>query len=202
MAQPQNLAVFDFDDTLVHGDTMWTFLALVAGWPAFVLASTATALLFIYKHFLLHDARLPADRKTFFKQQMLKRLLAGRRVESLREPTARLRSRLTWNETMRRTLQEHYDKGDRVVVATGSLNLYLPELFRDVPHHQLLMTDVEIVDGIVTGVLHHGNCVRQGKADRVAAYMREQGPFGDTYGYGNFPDDVPMLNLMKYRVIV
>ena len=75
-------------------------------------------------------------------------------------------------------------------------------LFRDVPHHQLLMTDVEIVDGIVTGVLHHGNCVRQGKADRVAAYMREQGPFGDTYGYGNFPDDVPMLNLMKYRVIV
>jgi phosphoserine phosphatase len=75
-------------------------------------------------------------------------------------------------------------------------------MVKNLPHHALLCTDVGVGDGVVIGDMPLGNCVRQGKAERVATYMKEHGPFGESWGYGNFPDDVPMMNLMKYRVIV
>jgi phosphatidylglycerophosphatase C len=99
-------------------------------------------------------------------------------------------------------LQEHYDQSHHVVIASGSLDLYLPELVKTLPHHALLCTKIEVVNGIATGVMSEGNCVRQGKADHVAAYLKQHGPFGESWGYGNFPDDVPMMNLLRHRVIV
>ncbi len=202
MSQPQPLAVFDFDDTLIHGDSMWTFLALVAGWPQVALAFAETFVHFVWQHFVHQDDRARVDRGTYFKQHMLLRLMAGRSLESLQEPIATLRQGLRWNDTMRRTLQDHYDQGHHVVIASGSLDLYLPELLKDVPHHGVLCTPVDVANGLVTGVMSHGNCVRQGKAERVTAYIAEHGPFGESWGYGNFPDDVPMMNLLKHRVIV
>lgn len=198
----QSLAVFDFDDTLIHGDSMWTFFALVAGWPKVAVAFAKAMILFIWEHFLHQTDRTRVDRGTFFKEQMLQRLIAGQTIEMLKPVVAQLRSRLRWNKDMCRTLQEHFDKGHRVVIASGSLNLYLPELVKDLPHHDLLCTDIEVVDGLATGVMYKGNCVRLGKAERIAAYIKEQGPFGESWGYGNFPDDVPMMNLLKYRIIV
>ena len=197
-----SLAVFDFDDTLIHGDSMWSFLALVAGWPNVVVAMLQALAVFTWRHFLHQDDRTTIDRGTFFKEQMLQRLVAGHDVESFKEAVVRLRSGLNWNETMLRTLCDHYDKGHHVVIASGALDLYLSELVKDLPHHALLCTTIEVIGGIATGVMSEGNCVRLGKAERVAAYMKQHGSFGESWGYGNFPDDVPMMNLMKYRVIV
>jgi phosphatidylglycerophosphatase C len=196
------IAVFDFDDTLVHGDSMWTFFAMVAGWPKVGLAFLEAVAQFTWLHFLHKDDRAAVDRGTFFKTYMLQRLLAGRHVSEFKEPIARLREWIRWNDAMRNALQEHYAKGHHVVIASGSLTLYLPDLVKDLPHHTLLCTDIDVVDGVTTGIMSRGNCVRVGKAERVAAYMAEHGPYGESWGYGNFPDDVPMMNLMKHRVIV
>lgn len=196
------LAVFDFDDTLVHGDSIWPFFVYVAGAPRVILAVALT--LAIYAWRWVWDKQDPAlaDRGTFFKQQMLKRLIAGRRIESFQEPATRLRLGLRWNEKMRATLQEHYDQGHHVVIASGSLDLYLPELIKDLPHHTLLCTNIEISEGRATGIMSLGNCVRRGKAERIATYIAAHGPFGESWGYGNFPDDVPMMQLLRHRFIV
>jgi phosphatidylglycerophosphatase C len=200
--EPQPLAVFDFDHTLAEGDSFWTFLALVGGWPRVGVALAEALGLFTWRHFIHQDDRTRIDRGTFFKQQMLTRLIAGKSVESLREAATALHYKLRWNDTIRRALQEHYDKGHRVVIASGSLDLYLPELVKDVPHHALLCTEIEISDGKATDIMKLGNCVRRGKAERVAAYIKDQGLFGESWGYGNFPDDVPMMNLLKHRIII
>jgi phosphoserine phosphatase len=181
---------------------MWIFFAAVAGWPRVVSAFLESLVLFTFEHFVWKTDRVRIDRGTFFKVQMLQRLIAGRRVASLSEPIAKLVRTALWNEKICDLLREHYGKGHHVVIASGSLSLYLPEMVKNLPHHALLCTDVGISDGIVIGDMPLGNCVRQGKAERVATYMNEHGPFGESWGYGNFPDDVPMMNLMKYRVIV
>lgn len=197
-----SLAVFDFDDTLYHGDSMWVFFALVAGWPRVVWAFLESLAQFAAEHFVRKADRTRVDRGTFFKAQMLQRLIAGRTIAALQEPIASLCRSAQWNEKMCGALKEHYDKGHHLVIASGSFSLYLPELAKNLPPHALLCTDVGVSGGIATGDMPLGNCVRQGKADRVAAYMKEHGPFGESWGYGNFPDDIPMMNLMKYRVIV
>jgi phosphoserine phosphatase len=47
-----------------------------------------------------------------------------------------------------------------------------------------------------------GNCVRLRKAERVAEWLQDNGPFDDTYGYGNAPHDLPMLELLNHKIIV
>jgi phosphatidylglycerophosphatase C len=198
----QVLAVFDFDHTLAEGDSFWHFLILVAGWSNLLIAVVRALALFIWRHFLHQDDRTRIDRGTFFKQQLLTELIAGRSIDSLREAAVILHHGMRWNSAMRRALQEHYDKGDHIIIASGALDLYLPELVKDAPHQALLCTEIEIRDGRATDVMKLGNCVRQGKADRVAAYIAAHGPFGESWGYGNFPDDIPMLNLLKNRIII
>jgi HAD superfamily hydrolase (TIGR01490 family) len=198
----QSLSVFDFDDTLIHGDSMWAFLPFVAGWPRVGIALAEAAVAYAKRRYLNPNDPALADRGTFFKDKILKRLIAGRTPESLADAVARLRPWLRWKESVCATLREHYDNGHHVVIASGSLDLYLPELIKELPHHALLCTNIEVRDGVVTGAMSLGNCVRQGKAERVAAYIATHGPFGESWAYGNFPDDVPMMNLLKHRIIV
>ncbi len=55
---------------------------------------------------------------------------------------------------------------------------------------------------IATGAMTSGNCVRRHKAEMVAEYMASHGPFGNSWGYGNLPHDLPMLELMKNRIVI
>ncbi|MDD3371960.1 MAG: haloacid dehalogenase-like hydrolase, partial [Alphaproteobacteria bacterium] len=66
----------------------------------------------------------------------------------------------------------------------------------------LICTDIGVENGVITGDMIHGNCVRLKKAERVEAWLAEHGPFDESFGYGNYPHDVPMLNLVKHRIIV
>jgi phosphoserine phosphatase len=99
-------------------------------------------------------------------------------------------------------LFDHHAKGHTIVIASGGLDLYLPALVKDLPPCAVICTEMEIKDGIITGEMTNGNCVRQRKAELVAAYMAAHGPFDASWGYGNFPHDLPMLELVKYRTIV
>lgn len=202
MTESKSLAVFDFDDTLIDGDSLWIFFALVAGWPAVIAEFAKSVLAFAWTHFVHQDDRARVDRGTFLKQQMLNRLIRGRGLTELKRHAQTLRHKIRWNETMRAAVQDHIDRGHRVVIASGSLDIYLYELLKDLPHHHVLCTEIGAQDDRATGEMTLGNCVRAGKALRVAAYVHEQGPFAESWGYGNYPDDVPMMNLLKHRIIV
>jgi phosphoserine phosphatase len=99
-------------------------------------------------------------------------------------------------------LREHNAAGDVIVIASGGLNLYLPELLIDVPHAALICTDIGMQNNVATGEMINGNCVRLRKAERVSEWLAANGPFGESFGYGNYPHDVPMMNLVKHRIIV
>lgn len=198
----RTVAVFDFDHTLIEGDSLWPFLVCVAGWPRAFMALAKIAI-----HLALHYVRNPkapelADIRTFVKEQLLIRLLARRGPHEFGPAIDKLRRWQKWNVPLRQKLIEHYERGHRVVIASGGLDLYLPDLLKDLPAYDLLCTEVEIRDDIVTGAMPAGNCVRARKAERLAAYLAAHGPFEESWGYGNFPHDVPMLELLRHRIIV
>lgn len=198
----RTLAVFDFDDTLVQGDSFWPFLAYVAGWPRTGFALGAA--LFDFGLRRLKDKNDPAlqDPRTFIKLQLMQRLLAGRTLASIAPALQKLRHWQKWYEPMRKELLEHKAQGHCVVIASGGLDLYLPTLLQDIPHDALICTETGVENSMITGTMPAGNCVRQRKAELVAAYITEHGPFASSWGYGNYPHDVPMMNLLKHRIIV
>ena len=65
-----------------------------------------------------------------------------------------------------------------------------------------MCTRVEVINGVVSGFMTAGNCVRKRKAEILANYIEKNGPFVESWGYGNYPHDLPMLELLDHRTIV
>ncbi len=192
------LAVFDFDHTLITSDSFLPFLSYVAGKASVVLA-LAEAVTLIGLRQIKGET---IETRTFVKAHLLQRLLSGRSREGLRDAAERNRLWQKLNKPIMQKLVAHHQAGVKIIIASGGLDLYLPEMLRDVPHDDLICTDIGVENGIITGEMINGNCVRLRKAERVADWLSLNGPFDETFGYGNYPHDVPMLNLLKHRILV
>lgn len=192
----KNAAIFDFDDTLILGDSFMPFLFFVAGAKAYLFLALA---LFSY---FLSFRQTKESLRTFVKGYLLKNTLKNKRPKDLEKAIARLLKWRKLNEPMMAALRAHHAKGDMIVIASGSLDVYMPNLLRDIPHDHLICTAIGLDNGRLTGDMPLGNCVRLRKAKRVKEWLETNGPFLETFGYGNLPHDLPMLNLVKHRIIV
>ena len=91
LSSDTSIAVFDFDHTLIEGESFWAFLILAAGWPR-TIATMAEALALLGAR-RLENKNDPvfADHRTYIKAHLLQKLLAGRTADQLRPATEKLR---------------------------------------------------------------------------------------------------------------
>lgn len=189
----RSAAIFDFDGTLVKGDSLLPFVVGVAGWPKALLTLALS---------ILSPALIAKDRKTEIKKRWLKANLDGRSLDEVRKVAAGLKEWRRWKVDVKSALEKHKAEGAKVVIATGALDLYIHEVAEGLPVDAVMCTEMERVGGKLTGRLLGENCVRKEKARRVAKWLAENGPFETTYGYGNAPSDLPFLALVdKARII-
>ena len=192
------IAIFDFDDTLIAGDSLPRFLDEVAG-----AARTRLAMLGAVAGALAAQAAgRPAgvDFPGSVKALLLRATLLGIRMTAAYDAARRLKARLRWLSPQLDALHRHAAAGHRIVVASGSLDVYLPILLEGLPVDDILATDLEHRDGRLTGRLAAGNCVRAHKAERVRPLLAATG--GPSWGYGNRPSDLPMLALVDHPTFI
>ena len=199
-AAAPGIAIFDFDDTLVAGDSMPRFLELLLGVVPARLAMAGA----VVRALAGHAAGRPAgaDFPGSVKAELLRATLAGIPVSEARTAAHRLKPRLVWLEPQLQALRSHAAAGRRIVVVSGALDVYLPILLDGLPVHDILATDLEARDGRLTGRLAGANCVRRAKAERIRAFLAARAPTGPTWGYGNRPHDLPMLALVDHPTVV
>ncbi|MCB9958260.1 MAG: HAD-IB family hydrolase [Rhodospirillaceae bacterium] len=198
-ARHGGVAVFDFDCTLTRVDSLLPWLKELGGpWRV------ALALMPSCWAFLATWGRGWGARRTAFKDAMLVHLTRGRSVTSAQAAAERLARHLRWRENQLSRFAEHRDRGDYVIIATGSPRLVVEVLTAERCRPDLLIgTELEVnEDQRLTGRMLGGNCVREEKARRVAALLARQGPFRESHGYGNLPHDRLMLELMDHAVVV
>ena len=194
------VAFFDFDATLIHGDSLLMFIGELIGHRRAKLAFLDA--LRSCPHRKLRG-RLPGvDFPGSVKAILLRRTLNKIPLADAKAAAEQLRGKVRWHQPMLDRLLHHDRAGHRVVIATGALNIYMPALLRGLPVDDLLATPMEVQDGRLTGQLSGSNCVRLAKAERVQSYLAEQGPFARSYGYGNRPSDIPMLKVVDEPTIV
>ncbi len=111
-----------------------------------------------------------SDPRTFVKAHLLNRLLRSVPVEKLRPAIETTYSWQTWIDTMRQTLMDHYAQGHHIVIASGALDLYLPQLTKDLPHNALVCTKIEVIDGVITGVMTNWQ-LRAAAQGRIGAQL-------------------------------
>jgi len=195
-SQMPSIAIFDYDNTLVKGDSLWPFLVAVAGRKRACLVLGKAVLGLIKERFKQKDTR------TYVKEQLLLNLLGGKTNAEL---SPAIQSLKTWPQTKEpaiTAIKKHRAAGHHILIASGSLDIYLPELLKDIPHDAVLCTQMEVKGGIVTGRMASGNCVRARKAEMIRDYLAAHGPFEDSWGYGNAPHDLPMLEWVNHKVVV
>lgn len=194
------VAFFDFDGTLIHGDSLPLFVGEVIGHRRAKLALADAIRSGLHRH--VRGRGPGVDFPGSVKAILLKRTLRGVAVSDALAAAERMVHRIRWHEPLVEVLKSHRRHGRRVVIATGALDLYMPALLRGLEVDDLLATGMEVRDGVLTGRLSTGNCVRLDKADRVRAWLHDHGPFTETWGYGNRPSDLPMLALLNQKMVV
>lgn len=194
------VAFFDFDGTLIEGDSLPAFVGEIIGRHRAHLALADAIRSGVHRH--LRGRGRGIDLRGTIKSVFIRRTLQGVALSDALAAAERLARRVRWHAPMVEAMVEHRRAGRRVVVATGALDLYMPALLRGKGVDDLLATGLEVRDGHLTGRLCTGNCVRQDKALRVRAWLEANGPFGESWGYGNHPCDLPMLALLDRGTVV
>jgi HAD superfamily hydrolase (TIGR01490 family) len=98
-------------------------------------------------------------------------------------------------------LRAHQDAGDRVVLVSGSFDAPLRPLAEAVGADRLYCTELEVVDGRYTGTISQA-MINDDKRRAVDAYLSSSGQDGDSWGYGDHPSDLALLEGVRHPVVV
>ena len=196
---PAGVAAFDFDGTLIAGDSFLPFLIRLVGrramGRAFVVAGP---------ELLVAMARGSRDST---KAAMLAQLLAGfphqRLVEAAEAYANQLANQI--RPAMVERIAWHRRQGHRLVIVSASLEVYLGPVGRHLGFDRVLATRLEVgAGGRLTGRLDGVNVRRAEKAARLTDWLSEQSyaEGHELWAYGDSVGDRELLAMADHPVRV
>lgn len=187
------LAVFDFDGTLIKGDSFLPFLVTYA-WRRRRFRS-----IFILPFYLaLYACRILSDRDAkerligvFFREEPIATISAHSERFCSQWVQRRLRVDVL------RKLREHQAAGHRVMLVSASPDLYIPHVAVFLGITETVCTRVSIEDGYCKGTLAGPNCKGLNKVTLIQEYLGITTSPDPSYGYGDSPSDLPVLTWVR-----
>lgn len=184
-----NLALFDFDGTITSREMFAPFMHFAVAPGRRALGSLVFApLLLGYKLGVVSGTTIRSTVVQFGFRGAAEASVneAGKRFARDVLPT------VVRPEALER-IQWHKEQGDRVVVVSGSLDLYLSHWCRT--HElELICSILESKDGVLTGGYRGEQCVGKEKPRRVQQVFNLE-DFSTVYAYGDTKEDLDMLGI-------
>lgn len=194
----QTLALFDFDGTITHRDSLFDFIKYTVGTAAFLRGiALISPTLLAYRLGLCDNAQLAKQKllNQFFNNWSANAFAqAGIRYAAERLPHI-LRS-----EAIAR-IRTHQSLGHQVVVVTASLETWVAA-WCETMHVRLIASRIKTTQEKITGELSGANCNGIEKANRIKLELNLNS-FEHVFAYGDTRGDYPMLELAShsfYRV--
>ena len=175
---------FDFDGTLTTRDTLIAFIRYACGTPRFLLGFLLHAPLLV-----LMKLRLYSNGKT--KQRLFTWFFQGMSIETfdaLCQSFALSHRHLLRPDTVR-LLQQALSEGAEVLVVSASIDNWVQPFF---PSVTVLGTQIEVIDGRLTGRFLTPNCYGQEKVRRILALHPDRSTYHLT-AYGDSRGDRELL---------
>lgn len=198
----KNYALFDFDGTLIRGDSILLF-CLYAHQKGYIGHRESLGLIFtaVRYGFNLCSAVLAKER--------VFRFLAGRSASEV-DAIARDFDRTVLVPRLRpqglEAIARHRAAGDEVLLISASSTFYLEPLKERLGVNDIIGTRFDVnPEGVFTGRVCGDNCRGVQKALRLAEYLASKGDRLDYEGsvaYGDSYGDIAMLNLCARKVAV
>jgi HAD superfamily hydrolase (TIGR01490 family) len=189
-AEATAIAAFDFDGTLVPGDSFGPFLLRLRGRGALLgsLARSAPAMAFAYRRAGRDGA----------KAALLERAVHGVSSKAAHQAGSRFGAELVSRvrPDLAQRLEWHRLAGHRLVLVSASLSLYLEPFADAVGFDDVIATRLEEEGGYLTGRLH-GQNVRG--AEKAARLRQLVGPdVAELWAYGDSAGDRQLLEMADH----
>lgn len=187
-----NLALFDFDGTITVNDTFSAFLPLAVSPRRMLLGRIVLAPVILgYKLGLVSAPLIRTLASAFAFRGLDEAALraAGERYACETLPgfvRPQALERIRW----------HKARGDRVVVVSASLDVYLDAWCR-LHGLELICNELEVSGGRMTGRMRDGDL--GAFKSRLVLDRYRLGEYVDIYAYGDTREDEPMLELASHR---
>jgi len=188
-----DLALFDFDGTITNGDTWTPFIRSIAN-----RRQRTTGLIVFAPVMVGYMLRMISGARA--RPLVARFVLRGRSAADVARAGASYaadRLPACVRQTALDRIAWHKQCGDRVVVVSGSLDAYLRP-WCEALGVDLICTELEIRDGLLTGRYLYGDCT----GPRKAARIRERLTLSDyetIYAYGDSAEDAELLELAHRR---
>ena len=177
---------FDFDGTLTTRDTLLEFIRYACGTPRFLLG------------FLLYSPLLVLMKLKFYsngkaKQKVFAHFFKGMAIDefdTLCQDFANTHRHLLRPEIVN-VLEQALSEGAEVLVVSASIDNWVQPFF---PKVKVLGTQIEIIDGHLTGRFLTPNCYGQEKERRILALYPDRSKYHLT-AFGDSRGDREMLAL-------
>lgn len=193
-AKRPGVAAFDFDGTLVAGDSLSPFLRMVLGRRAVpAVAASSPAMLAAYR----------SGGRDAAKAALLSRVLAGVDAGHVERHGKAFGATLAGRirPQMAERLAWHRDQGHRLILVSASLVAYLEPFGALAGFDEVIATRLEVsVTGTLTGRLVGANVRGEEKAVRLRAALGD-GPV-ELWAYGDSTGDREMLAMADHPMLV
>ena len=188
-----NLALFDFDGTLTVNDNYTAFIRFTRSRPRFIFTMILLLPVIIgYKAGLVSSTRtrIIVSRAAFggYSEKVIEEF--GRRYADEVIPLHIRKKGFAFAE-------RHRAAGDRIVVVSASLGSYLRH-WCAAQGFECLCTELEAVDGVMTGRYIGGDCTGKEKAARVRSNIKLD-DYDAIFAYGDTSEDKELLELAHRR---
>lgn len=129
--------------------------------------------------------------------------IESRRLEALRSEFLKARIHPAIKPQARQLIQEHRERGLRQVVVTSTNAFVAEPIVRKLGIPALIAPRPEMQAGRYTGRLLDSSCFAADKPKRILAWAeQEEIQLGETWGYSDSFNDVPLLEFVDHPVAV
>ncbi len=188
----QRVAAFDFDVTITTRDTFVPFLECAFG-------RKRVRSLFLKLAPEALKVALGLSSRDVFKERLICSLFLGESMERLSE-VGHLHAAeiLNWvRPAALRRIEWHKERGDRLVMVSASLNLYLEPVAKELGFDDLLCTRPSANHLIFDGGLAGKNCRGPEKVRLLSGLLGNLAMY-DLYAYGDSDGDREMLQVANH----
>lgn len=190
------IAAFDFDGTITTKDTLFDFIIFYVGKFRFIVGLfVLSPILILHKIGIIKNSRA--------KEIMFSYFFKGKSIEDFNKKchlyATRIESILK-DSTISR-INEHKQANHAVVIVSASISNWIKPWAYQTGIKEVISTEIEIKDGVLTGKFASPNCYGPEKVNR----LKEKYPNRDEYvlyAYGDSQGDKELLEFANYPTLL
>ena len=185
----KKIAFFDFDGTLIHGDSLYILLRANHSLPSLVWAVLSHAHLVVMAAIGMYE-------KEKLKEKLFGALYRGTRYTDFVQHCMKIQPLLVSSENKEpvAALKEHIAEGHEVAIVTASMWEWVKPWAEKSGSMRVISTMPEVIDGVLTGRFGSKNCNGIEKKNRILSVYDLSG-YQDIAAYGNSKGDYDMFSL-------